>query len=154
MNKGDPRGFILVLTLLVATAILFLGFSYVELYRPQAQAARLTESELIAAAAAGAGIDEAIYELKRNTAWKAGFAAVRLPHSGAAYSMSFVPNQSAIPYSTNNSVGALSITGYGGRIVPPGMVDLISVGAYGTSQRSEEALITTVGGVIVQRSRW
>lgn len=162
-----PRGFILVFTLLVATAVLFFGFSYVELYRAQAQIARMGENELIAAAAAGAGIDEAIYQLKRNAAWKAGFAAVLLPHSGAAYSMSFVPNQpinlslsilspqqTVIPYSTNNSLGALAITGYGGRIVPPSMVDLISVGTYGRSQHIKEALINAAGGIIVVRSRW
>lgn len=163
-----PRnGYILVLTLLIATAILFFAFSYVELYRGQARLARLAENDMIAAAAAGAGIDEAIFELKRNHTWTSGFQNVLLPHSGAAYSMSFIPNQPlsisigfltpssrVIPFSTNNSAGPLSVTGYGGRIVAPGMADLISVGTFATSVRIEEAIITTAGGVIAQRARW
>jgi hypothetical protein len=140
------KGFILALTLLVMAAIFFFGLLYLSFYRTEKSLALKAETDLIALEAASAGIQDAIYQLKRNPRWNAGFSAVYLTRSRAAYTMSFNSGQTAIPYSTNNSQGMSAVTGYRGRVVPAGLIHLVSVGVSGKSKKVEEALVMAAAG--------
>ena len=136
-------GYILILTILIMASLIFFGIIYLSLYKSRASIARRAEYNLIAEAGAKAGIDDAIYYLKRNPAWTSGFNNEPLPHSGATYSMSFDPGQVEIPYSTNNSHNVSPTTGYGGRAIPAGAVHLVSVGKFKSSKKIEQAIIFT-----------
>lgn len=131
-------GFILVVTLLVMSALFFLSVLYLNLYGPDKSLAVRAEQQLICNAAASAGIDDAIYQLKRNTNWTTGFSQVLLPQSRATYTMTF--DRNAPPFSTNNFGGAQPVNGWNGRAVSPGMVHLVSLGSFLGSSRVEECL--------------
>jgi len=138
-------GYILILTLLVSAALFFLAILYTDFFSSEQKLAMHSENDIIAEAAAEAGIDDAIYQLNSDSSWTAGFNQVELPHSRATYSMSFNSGQTAIPYSTNNLQSSVATTGYQGRIVPPQSADLIAVGFYGGNRQLDETMIK-IGG--------
>ncbi|MCL5037088.1 MAG: hypothetical protein M1269_08235 [Chloroflexi bacterium] len=139
----NKKGYILVLTILVIVALFFFGFLYVSLYRTESGSAQHLEDSLIALSAAEAGVDDAVYEFKRDKTWTAGFNNKILPNSGAGYTITFNKTQTAVPYSTNNAGGTSAVTGYGGRTVPVGAIHIVSVGVYSKGKRIDEAMITT-----------
>jgi hypothetical protein len=141
MKRKD--GYILVLTLLVVASMLVIGIAYADFYRQDKSLALKGENDHIAAAAADAGIQDGIYQLKKNNGWNAGFSNVALAHAGSSYSMSFDSSQNVIPFSTNNYSGTANVQGFEGRDVPAGAVYLISVGRYANSTRTEHALVST-----------
>lgn len=141
MRNG--RGYALVITIMIICALFFFTIQYVRLFAAEKAIAGSGERALIAHAAASAGIDDAIANLKQNVAWSAGFDTISLPHSGATYSMSFNTAQAAVPYSTNNSAGAASVNGYGGRVVPAGMIHLVSAGRYEKAVVLEECMVSS-----------
>lgn len=141
MKKNN--GYILIVTLLVMASMLVIGLAYANYYRQDKSLALRGENDHIAAAAADAGIQDSLYQLKRNPGWAAGFANVTLPHAGSAYTVTFDQSQKTFPYSTNNSTGSGTVTGYEGRSVPAGTVYIISTGIYAKSKKIEHALITT-----------
>jgi len=140
------NGSILALTLLVMAAIFFFGLLYLSFYQAEKTLAQKAETDLIALEAASAGIQDALYQLKKNPWWSAGFSAVTLPRSGATYTMSFNSGQTAVPWSTNNSQGTSPVTGSRGRTVPAGLIHLVSVGVSGKSKKVEEALVLAAAG--------
>lgn len=140
--KGK-KGYILILTLLVIGALFFFGVLFLKFFRDEQKLALGSEHKLVATEAANGGIEDALYHLKQDSSWKTGFDNEKLPHSGASYSMSFNKKQTAVPYSTNNSGGTSTVTGYNGREVPPGVIHLVSLGRFGNSTKVEEAMITT-----------
>ncbi|MCD4782704.1 MAG: hypothetical protein K8T10_02620 [Candidatus Eremiobacteraeota bacterium] len=99
-------------------------------------------NQVTAMYAAKAGTEESLYQLFENNSWSDGFNQKQLADSGATYTVTFDQFQTVYPYSTNNSLGASSIIGYGGRIVPPGAVYLISTGEYTNKTVREGVLLT------------
>lgn len=132
-------GYILLVTMGIATVMLILAFSYVNFYASQKGLNQSSEQWQIAKTAAFSGIADGLYQLKRNQSWNTGFQNIGLPHSGATYSLTFTPGST--PYSTNNINGTLPVTGYNGRVVPPSMVHLVSIGNYNGTMQVEEALL-------------
>ncbi|MGV8121367.1 MAG: hypothetical protein AB2L14_16520 [Candidatus Xenobiia bacterium LiM19] len=141
MKKNN--GYILVVTMLVMVSMLVIGIAYANFYRQDNSIAQRGENDLIAEAAADAGIQDSISQLKKNADWKSGFANVKLPHAGSAYTVTFDPAEKTFPWSTNNNGGTGTVTGYQGRTVPPDNVYIISIGTYGNSTRIEHALVST-----------
>lgn len=150
---GKKTGYILILALLITAALFVLVVASTDLYYAESRVSASAANDLIAEQAASAGIDAAVYQLKQSAAWSSGFNGIVLPHSSASYSMTFSASNLSVPYSTNNSQGSGQVTGFGGRVVPAGMVYVISIGEYGGSVRREDALIGTSGGISV-KSRW
>lgn len=145
------NGYILILTIIAITALIFFGILYLNLYRSEKNLAMRAEHIIISEEAATAGIEDAIYQLKKDPAWTAGFANITLPHSKATYAISFDKNQTTIPYSTNNKNGTQTVTGYNGRTILPGYVHIVSLGKFGISFWIEEALLKIGGGSIFQQ---
>ncbi|MCE1246325.1 MAG: hypothetical protein LWY06_06755 [Firmicutes bacterium] len=141
----SKKGYILILTFLVMAMMFFFGLMLVEFMSSETKLTIKSEHDNIAAEAANAGIDDAIYYLKQNASWASGFNNTALGHSNSTYSMTFDKNQTVLPYSTNNSTGTATITGYGGRTVPAGSVHLVSIGKFGRSKIIEESMITPGG---------
>lgn len=137
MNK--KKGYMLLITVGISALLLVLAISYVGFYGSAKGIDQNSEQTQIARAAAGSGIQDGLYQLKRNQAWNTGFSNVSLPHSGASYSMTFTPGST--PYSTNNIAGSVPVTGYNGRIVPASSVHLVSRGFYNGVARTEEAML-------------
>lgn len=144
MKRRQPRGYLLIMTLLVSAALIFLASVLIQHTRAEGSMSVRSEHDLVAEEAARAGISAALNELTQNASWAAGFAGESLAHSGATYKMTFTSG--ATPYSTNNGAGAAAATGYGGRSVPAGMVHLVAVGSYGRSEAVQEALVTAASG--------
>ena len=146
MNRR--KGYILILTILVMSAIFFISIMFLGFFRSEHRLALKVQNDNIAAAAANAGIQDSLLQLKQNSTWTGGFDKITLPHSGASYTVTFDNTQTETPYSTNNTNGTATITGYKGRQVFPGMVHMVSQGQYGQSTRTEEALISlSTGGL-------
>jgi len=99
-------------------------------------------NQIVATYAAKAGIEESLYELFEDYNWNEGFDRKALTGSGATYTVTFNQYQTTYPYSTNNSGSSSSVTGYGGRIVPPGAVFLICTGEYNNKAVREGVLLT------------
>jgi hypothetical protein len=137
------KGYALVITIMIICALFFFTLQYVRFFAAERMIAGRGEETLIAQAAASAGIDDALGNLRKNIDWKAGFSGTRLAHSGAEYRMSFSQAQTAVPFSTNNSASDSPVTGSGGRIVPPRMIHLVSVGRYGKAAVPEECMVTS-----------
>jgi hypothetical protein len=140
------RGYILLATLLVISLLLVFGIYIGKFYSADKQIAQNGKNQLIAISAADAGIQDALYQLKRNSAWNAGFSSSVLPHSLATYTVTFDKTQNKLPWSTNNSTGGSAIAGYGGRSVPAGMVHLVSLGMFQSSTVKVEALLQALPG--------
>jgi hypothetical protein len=140
------KGSLLPLTLMVMAAVFLFGFMFLYFYRTDRDLEARAENDLVALEAAGAGIQDALYQLKKNPRWNDGFPGTTLPRSGAAYTMSFNPGQAEIPYSTNNFQGTAAVIGSGGRPVPAGMIHLVSIGIFGKSRKKEEALVLASAG--------
>lgn len=136
------RGYLIILTLLVMGALLFLAVVFMNFYSSEQDLALRAQQNIIAEGAAGAAVDAAIYELESDSAWEAGFDRVTLPHSQAVYSLTFNKDQTALPYSTNNLKGATQVTGWQGRIVPAHCAHLIGIGYMGFMKQFEQAMIT------------
>ncbi len=136
-------GFALILTLLILAALFFFAFALVRLQVAEKTLAQTRQHSLIAEQAAKAGIDEALLRLSAETSWKAGLKEVRLPHSGASYTVTFDSAQGASPFSTHNGESSSETTGWNGRIVPAGFVHLVSQGSFQQSQVLEEAMVQT-----------
>ena len=139
------RGYILILTITVIAVLMIFAIAYVNFYRGEKILAQNAEKNLIAEAAADAGIQDALCRIKISSDWQAGFTNVALSHSGATYNMTFVKNNPQNKYySTNNSAGPAAITtGWpGNRVVPAGAIHLVSVGTFRGDTRIEQALIT------------
>lgn len=138
----QSRGSIFIMTLAILGAVFLFGVAFVGLLRADKGMAQRGELTIIAEGAANAGIERAIWQLKRDSAWSAGFSAVQLPSSKASYTVTFNKTQTAIPWSTNNLAGSASVTGYKGRVVPAGAAHLVSLGTHGTLSFMEEAIVT------------
>lgn len=139
----NRSGFVLILTLLVLAAVFFFAFALVRLQVAEKTLAQTREHSLIAEQAAKAGIDDGLLALSEDASWADGFPAIRLPRSGATYTVTFNKSQSAIPYSTNNSDSSSETSGWNGRTVPAGHVHLVSQGSFQASQVLEEAMVQT-----------
>ena len=150
MIDKKSKGYILIITILAIGALFFFAFLLVRLQASERKIATKGENDLIAEQAAKAGIDDALYQLKQDISWNSGFNKKALPNSNAIYSMSFDNTQTTIPYSTNNSSGAATVTGYRDRKVPPGMIHLISIGKSVNSSKIEESLISKSGGTLFE----
>lgn len=140
MNRKN--GSLLVLTMVVGAALFFFALAYLALYRGDKAIGQVGEKNVIAEQAAAAGIDDSLYHLKKDAAWKAGFSGAALPHSGATYTVTFDASQSLLPYSTNNLAGASAVTGWSGRPVPPYSAHLVSQGRFHGSLALDEAIIS------------
>lgn len=143
-RRGTPRarGSLLMLTLLVSAALVFFSMAFFSLYHGNRFIQMQAEARLIAEAAASGGIEDAIHELKKDAAWKTGFNATRLAHSGATYSMTFSEGASGLPWSTNNIAGSGSVTGCSGRVVPAYTAHLVCMGRSGNVVVTEEVLVS------------
>lgn len=140
--KKINRGYVLIVTLLAIAALFFYAVILVKFHFTEKNIAQKGEMTLIAEQAADAGVNDAIFYLKRDPKWTAGFNNVVLPHSSASYTVTF-NNAQNTPYSTNNSAGAQAVTGYNGINVPAGAIHIVSVGKSGKAAHIEEAFITT-----------
>jgi len=145
MRNRKRKGYILILVIIALFLFSTITLYYVNLFHQEKALAQREKWNFIAEKVAEAGIEDAIYHLRQDLSWEAGFDNTKLPHSGGSYNMSFDKNQSAIPYSTNNGIGTVPVTGYGGREVPPGMIHLVSIGKYQDGRKQEEALVSLGG---------
>ncbi|MBI3928646.1 MAG: hypothetical protein HY319_24110 [Armatimonadetes bacterium] len=142
MKSNRRGGYLLVLTLFVMAALFFFALAFLRHFQSQKSLAQMHEQTLIAEEAAKAGLDAGLNELRKDPSWKSGYREVRLPHSGAIYTMSFDPANASVPHSTHNVGGSSSRTGSGARVVPPGFIHLVCVGRYEKARRTEEVLVT------------
>lgn len=141
-----PQGSLLIMTLMVSTSLIFLMLWLLTAYSTEQHVSASLENDVVAEAAANAGIDQAMYQLQSNGAWTIGFNGDVLPQSQATYTVAF--GNAPLAYrSTNNASGASVVTGYNGRQVSPGFVHVVSVGRYNTSVRVEEALLTVISPI-------
>lgn len=115
-------GSILMLTLLLLAALFFFGLSFLNHYLGDKTLASRQEEQVLAEEAAEAGIERALYELAHDAHWQPASLRVRLPHSQADFVLEFAP--ASVAFSSNNVSGSTSLTGWGARLVPPGMVHL------------------------------
>jgi hypothetical protein len=122
--------------------LLYFSAMFLNFFQAEHRIAMNNEQKLIAIEAANAGIEDAIYYLSTDTSWNTGLTDVALPHSNAKYTVTFNRNINT-PYSSNNSSGAATISGYNGRQVPPGFIHIVSVGSFGRNSDVQEALIST-----------
>jgi len=136
-------GFALILTLLILGALFFFAFALVRLQVAEKTLAQGRQQSLVAEQAAKAGVEEALLLLSADTSWNAGLNAVKLPRSGATYTITFNRAQSAIPFSTHNHDSSSEAIGWNGRKVPSGHVHLVSQGSFQGSQVLEEAMVQT-----------
>ena len=136
--KKSSSGYILILTLFVSGIIFLLTVYFLDLLKSEKTFTLHGKQDLIAEAAANAGIAEAVSELQANTLWS-GTLNNSTAASNASYTMTFTPGTP--PYSTNNTAGVIAVTGYGGRQVPPKMVHLVALGLHENSRLIEEALV-------------
>ena len=142
------KGYILVLTLIIMASLLFFGTLLLSLYQQESYIVQKAETDIIAEEAAKAGISEAIYNLREDPNWVAGFNNVKLPASGATYSMTLVRDTTptpSVPYSINNNNNSSSVKGWQGRDVPSNGVHLVSVGKIGRSQKIIQAIALSGG---------
>lgn len=136
-----PRGYALILALLLGSALFFWALAATRLSGAQKSLGGADERQAIAAAAATAGLDAAAAELKSNPTWATGFDQVLLPHSGGSYSMTFDATRTDLPWSTNNSTGTSPVSGWSNRSVPGGLMHLVSVGSFQGLRSVQEALL-------------
>ncbi|MFP4498419.1 MAG: hypothetical protein ACLFQV_09440 [Vulcanimicrobiota bacterium] len=141
------KGYILMIALLSIGLMFFMGLVMLDHHKSENRLSRRIVEDNVAQAAAEAGINRAIYEIKQDSSWETGIDGAGLSHSGASYTVTF-NNAGSIPYSTNNMMGAGDVTGYGNRVVPRGYIHLVSVGEYEGNTKIEEALISTSGGAL------
>lgn len=139
---GDRRGSILVTALLIVFALFFMVLAAVNLFRAEAAVAAQAERDLVAAAAALAGIEEGFAAVTEAPDWNVGFPNVRLARSGGEYNVTFSRASAAVPFSTNNARGSAIVTGWNGRSVPAGAIHLVSVGTCLGARRIEEAMLS------------
>lgn len=99
-------------------------------------------NQVVSTYAAKAGIEESLYNLFEDYNWNDGFYRKQLTDSNATYTVTFNQSQTLYPYSTNNSLGTSSVTGYGGRIVPSGAVYLICTGEFNNKTAREGVMLT------------
>lgn len=141
------RGIILLITLLVMGGLLFFSIAYLNLFWAEKDITFAAENEIKADSAATSGIDDGIRQIVLNSNWRPGQPPDTGAYTGsllnglATYMISFDSTQNTIPFSTNNSAGFQSVTGYGGRNVPAEMVHLVTAGRFGSSTRVSEALL-------------
>lgn len=136
--RKSSSGYILILTLFVGGIIFLFTVYFLDLLKSEKTITLHGKQDLIAEAAANAGIAEAVSQLQSNTSWIGSLNNITSA-SNASYTMTFNPGTT--PYSSNNTGGIVAITGYGGRQVPPKMIHLVSVGVYENSRLIEEALV-------------
>lgn len=118
--RHRPPGFalgvvLLVLTLVVTLATATAGFGALTL-----QQLRESERQLALTHAANGGLHELMDALYGNEAYASdGFGTYTASSGNLAYRWTFdeVPGQ---PFCTNNFQGTAPVTGWGGRVVPPG----------------------------------
>ena len=147
MRIRKQKGYVLLLVLFAFVIFSIIALYYVNLFNREKTLSQREKWNYIANKAAEAGIEDAIYYINQDMNWQAGFNNVKLSKAEATYSMTFDKNQNEIPYSTNNSQGLVTVTGYGGREVPPGMIHLVSTGKYAQSKQHDEALISATGSL-------
>jgi len=131
------RGVILALTLLVTGSLVFLGTLFLDLYRATGQESQLIVDRIVARHAADAGIADARLALQSDPSWSAGFRQEL--SNGATCTVTFAPG--GAPWSTSNSAGNATVTGWDGRPVPAGMVHVVCVGVYGRSTVLRQGLL-------------
>ncbi|MEQ8190739.1 MAG: family 16 glycoside hydrolase [Candidatus Eremiobacterota bacterium] len=142
------KGYILVLTLIIMAALLFFGTLLLSLYQQEAYIVQKAETDMIAEEAAKAGIAEAIYNLREDPNWMTGFNNVKLPASGATYTITVIKDKTptpSVPYSINNYNNSSSVKGWQGRDVPSSGVHLVSAGKIGRSQKIIQTLALIQG---------
>lgn len=140
------------MSLLVTASLMFFGLLYLNFFRSERTLAQRAEHNIIIDSAADAGIDTAISSIRQNYKWKGNAFpqsdTITLTASNALFDMVFYDSLSSPqipdgPYSTNNSESDTAVTGYGGQIVPPYSVHVISTGKYNGIQHKKEAIIAT-----------
>ncbi|MGV8118786.1 MAG: hypothetical protein AB2L14_03375 [Candidatus Xenobiia bacterium LiM19] len=141
MRFRSGRAFILLLTIVGIVALFTFATLLVKVYVSMKTGVQRGENLLIAEQASMAGIEDAVYQLKKNPAWNNGFDRVALPGNGATYSMIFDSSKKESPYSTNNIAGSQSVSGWNSTSVPANSAHLVSTGRFGNSTCTSEAII-------------
>ncbi len=148
-KRIEKKAFILVMSLMIIASLFFFGLAFINLFMAEKQLSQRAEQTITADEAAQAGLEDALYQLKRSQTWNAGFNCISTPHSGAAYSMSFNSTQTSLPYSTNNYAGTTTMTGWGGRSIPPGSAHLVSVGSYGNASSTRQLMVAVTNMLLL-----
>ncbi len=87
--ERSRAGFALILTLLILAALFFFAFALVRLQVADKTLAQTRQHSLIAEQAAKAGMEEALLQLSQDASWNTGLMEVRLPRSGATWTVTF-----------------------------------------------------------------
>jgi hypothetical protein len=136
------RGMALVLVLMCAAIIVIFASTMVAVLSVQNRLILRNVGLVAAQQAAAAGVNQALYELALNNAWApTGIYSQDLSTGNASFSLTFNTASSTAPWSRNNAAGASAVTGYGGRIVPPGCVHLVALGRWADTHLAQEVLV-------------
>ncbi len=147
---------ILLFTLLVMAAVLFLALVLLGIYQGMNRSARLLMDAQAADLAAQSGLREAASRLREDPDWTTGFDREPLA-GGATFSVTFAPDSDW--RSTNNARGSVAVTGTEGRTVPASYVHVVCVATCGWTTRRQEAFIKRYDAAdgqqaIFIRERW
>lgn len=149
--RHSKRGFVLALVLGIGAVLLILSIGIVRFMAAHLFITNQMEKRAQAKAAATTAINSAVAQLYANDGWSAGFPSTNQTSTPASYLMNFVPagtaptntlNYANTGFSTNNRDGTGPVTGYQGRIVPPGCVHLVSAGQSGGVQVLMQSMVT------------
>ncbi|MDQ7825075.1 MAG: hypothetical protein RDV48_19900 [Candidatus Eremiobacteraeota bacterium] len=141
MILNGKKGFILLLTIVSVVTLFTFATLLVKIYVSMKAGVQRGENLVLAEQASIAGIEDAVYQLKKNAAWKQGFDRTALPGNGATYSMTFDGTQKSAPYSTNNLANTSPVSGWNGTSVLAHGAHLVSTGKYGQATCTSEAII-------------
>lgn len=144
-------GSILLITIIAILLITQLAFSLVALITFHTRIAGRFDCRSKASMSAEAGLADALFQLKADKDWNAGFSNKKLPNTDAYYTITFA--QGSQPYSINNVSGNNPVTGYNNRTVPAGCVHIVSEGKY-ASRTVIRQMICSITSQINILSRW
>jgi len=143
---GRDRGSVLILTLLMILTVTILLFANMTIQQTYLRLSSSIQSGAVAENAARAGVAQSLYQLEKNSGWKAGFSDVPLSVvKEASFTVSFDSNQKIVPFSTNNYDGTSNKQGYDGRTVPPGYAHIVSIGKFAKQRKVSESLVRLGG---------
>ncbi len=136
------RGYVLVVTLMVISALFFFVINFTNFLRSQHSLTLAREHQLKATLASEAGLYAALSRLQRTPEWRGSFSNTKLPHSQATYSLTFNKRNTKVPLSVDNTQGLTAILAPDkSRLIPAGTIYLVSTGKSGPISRQTHAIV-------------
>lgn len=127
-----------VLVLMAVALLIIISFTLVALNTLNLNLVAKNRDSVKAYWASQAGISDALAQLKISLMWSSGFTNKALPNNNGNYTVTFTAGLT--PYSTNNSSGATTVTGWNGTSVPAGYIHIVSIGSFGKSVKYSQII--------------